>query len=126
MKKKNKKKGILFWITGLSGAGKTSIANTIKSEIEKNFGPTLVINGDDLRRIFKLNKYNRESRLKYGKQYSKFGKFLTDQNVNVIFTVVGMFNEIRNWNKKHINNYVEIFIKANISKIKKKKKKNYI
>ena len=24
---------------------------------------------------------------------NKFGKFLTDQNVNVIFTVVGMFNE---------------------------------
>ena len=35
MKKKNKNKGILFWITGLSGAGKTSLANGIKKEIKK-------------------------------------------------------------------------------------------
>ena len=64
MKKKNKKKGILFWITGLSGAGKTSVANEIKNEITKQFGPTLVFNGDDLRKIFHLNKYDQKSRLK--------------------------------------------------------------
>ena len=127
MKKKNKKKGILFWITGLSGAGKTSIANTIKPEIKKNFGPTIVINGDDVRAIFELNKYDQASRLRYVKQYGKLVKFFTDQNVNVIFTVVGLFNEIRSWNKKHISNYVEIFVKANISKIiKKRKKKLYL
>ena len=34
-----------------------------------------------------------------------------------------MFNELRRWNKQNIKNYVEIFIKANVSKIKKKRKK---
>ena len=31
---RNKNKGILFWITGLSGSGKTAIA---KKNIQKNF-----------------------------------------------------------------------------------------
>ena len=123
MKKKNKKKGIVFWITGLSGAGKTSLANGIKKEIKKEFGPTLIINGDDLRKIFKLNKYDKFSRLEYAKQYGQFVRFITNQGINVIFTVVGMFNKIRIWNKKNIQNYLEIFVKASVIKIKKKKKK---
>ena len=123
MKKKNKNRGHLIWITGLSGSGKTSLANAIKLRIQKKYGNTLVINGDDLRKIFNLNKYDKNSRLNYGRQYCKFLKFLTDQNVNVIFTVVGLFNELRKWNKKNIKNYVEVFVKANISKIKKKKRK---
>ena len=37
MKKKiNSKKGILFWITGLSGSGKTTIAKKIFPTIKKN------------------------------------------------------------------------------------------
>ena len=34
-----------------------------------------------------------------------------------------MFHSIRLWNRKNIKNYFEIFIKTNISKIKKKRKK---
>ena len=96
MKKKNKNKGVLIWITGLSGAGKTSLANQIKKKIKENYGPTLLINGDDLRKIFKLNKYDKSSRLKYVKQYSELVRFITNQGINVIFTVVGLFDSIRN------------------------------
>ena len=123
MKKKNKEKGILFWITGLSGVGKTSLANGIKNEVKKNFGPTLVVNGNDLRKIFKLDKYDEKSRLEIGKKYCKFVKFITDQNINVIFAVVGMFDEIRKWNRKKISNYIEVYIKSEISIIKRKGKK---
>ena len=31
----DKKKGILFWITGLSGAGKTSVSNKIYHRVIK-------------------------------------------------------------------------------------------
>ena len=51
-KKLNSSKGILFWITGLSGSGKTSLAKKIKKDISKRYGPTIVISGDNLRKIF--------------------------------------------------------------------------
>ncbi len=119
----NKKKGILFWITGLSGSGKTSIAKLIKKDIVEKYGPTIVLSGDDLRKIFKLNKYDRLSRLEYGLKFSNFCKKITNQKINVIFAVVGMFDEIRSQNKKNIQNYVEIFIQSNLKKIIKKRKK---
>ena len=52
-------KGILFWVTGLSGSGKSSIAKKIWPTIKRKFGPTILVNGDDMRSIFKLNKYDR-------------------------------------------------------------------
>ena len=48
----SKKKGILFWITGLSGSGKTAIAKKIQKKISHLYGPTIEISGDDFRKIF--------------------------------------------------------------------------
>jgi adenylylsulfate kinase-like enzyme len=124
---KNKKKGILFWITGLSGAGKTSISKKIYKKINNEFGKTILINGDDLRRIFQLKGYNYEDRKKIGLQYSKLFKKITDQNINVIFAGVVLIESVRKWNKKNIDNYLEIYLKASIKKIiiKKYKKLYY-
>ena len=121
--KLNKKKGKLFWITGLSGSGKTSIAEKIKLKISKNYGPTLTISGDDLRKLFGYNKFSKKARLLYALSYSKFCKHVTDQNINVIISTVSLFHKVRNWNRKNIKNYFEIYIKADITKIIKKKNK---
>lgn len=127
MKKKiNRNKGILFWVTGLSGSGKTTISKKIKKDIIKYYGPTLIISGDDIRKIFKFNKYTLHERQILVKKFCLFAKFITDQKINLIFAVVGMMDSPRIWNKKNINNYLEIYIKANIkSIIKANKKKIY-
>ena len=54
--KLNKKKGIVFWITGLSGCGKTKIGHKIKNDIIKKYGPTILFSGDDIRNIFNLKQ----------------------------------------------------------------------
>ena len=119
----NRKKGILFWITGLSGSGKTTIANKIKKNISKKYGPTITLNGDDLRNIFNLKKFNRKERLKLALSYSKLCKSISEQKINIIFPTVSMFNKVRSYNRKNIKNYCEIYIKANIKKIIRNKKK---
>ena len=123
MEKRSRKKGILFWITGLSGSGKTTLGKTIHKDITKLYGPTIMISGDNLRKIFKLNGHKKEERLKLSNSYCQFAKYLTNQKINIIFAVVGMFHEPRNWNKRHIKNYLEIYIKSNLKKIIKLNKK---
>ena len=125
--KKNNKKGILFWITGLSGAGKTTISKQIYNKIKNEYGKTIIINGDDIRKIFELKGYDYKDRKKIGLQYSKLLKKITDQNVNVIFAGIVMVEEVRKWNRKNINNYLEIYLKTNIKNIiSKKYKKIYL
>ena len=125
---KAKNKGIVFWITGLSGSGKTSIGKKIRKEIEATYGPTLVISGDNIRKIFKFNKYTYKERQALKQKYFDFAKFVTNQNINLIFAAgLGVSNYLRKMYKKNMDNYVEIYIKANIKKIiKSKKKRIYI
>ncbi len=122
MKKKN---GYLFWITGLSGSGKTSLAEKIFGFIKKKYGPTIILSGDDLRRIFNFNKFDKKSRLEYALSYSKFCKQITDQNMNIVFSTISMYHKVRSWNKKNIKNYIEIYIEADINKLIKIKKKSF-
>ncbi len=118
MKKKLiKSKGILFWITGLSGSGKSTIARLIKPKIIKRYGPTVIFNGDDLRNIFNFHNYTLKGRLNNGFIFTKLFKFITNQNINVIFAGVGMFHKLRKFNRSSIKNYLEIYIKTDIRHI---------
>ena len=64
-KSKNIKNGTLFWITGLSGSGKTTIAETRKKTITERYGQTLTIRGDDLRKLFNYNNFSRRNTVTY-------------------------------------------------------------
>lgn len=121
--KRNNKKGILFFITGLAGSGKTAIAKKIKKKIISLYGPTLLINGDDVRKISSFYKYTYEERLSLSKKFCKFAKFVTNQKINVIFASVGMMHKTREWYKNSVDNYIEIYIKADLNKIIKQKRK---
>ena len=57
---RNKNKGIFFWITGLSGSGKTTISKKIKKKIAYLYGPTIELSAEDLRKILKFNKYTQK------------------------------------------------------------------
>ena len=116
-------KGILFWITGFSGSGKTQIAKKIHSQIIKNYGPTILFSGDDIRAIFNLKGYSYKDRFETVMKYCKLTKSITSQNINVIFAVIGMMDGIRNWNRKNLINNAEIYIKADLIKIINKRKK---
>ena len=121
-KNNTKSKGIVFWITGYSGSGKTEIAKSIKPFIVKKYGKTLLISGDNLRNIFNLSKFDKKNRIKYALSYSQFSKYLSDQGINVIIATVSLFRKVRSWNKKKISNYVEIYIETELNKIIKFKK----
>ena len=121
--KLDKKKGIVFWITGLSGSGKSTVAKRIQKNISNKYGTSVLINGDKLRDIFKIKGYSRKERLNTGISYSKISKLLTNNNINVIIATVGLFHELHKYNRKTLSNYVEIFLKCKIQKLIKNKKK---
>ena len=123
MKKINKNKGIVFWITGLSGSGKTTLAKKIKKDISKIYGPTIMISGDDLRKIFGLKGYEYLDRVEILKKYCQFCKYISNQKINIILAVAGLIEGPRKWNRKNIENYIEIYVKSNIKNIISSKKK---
>jgi len=118
-----KKCGIVFWITGISGSGKTTLSKKIYLFIKKKYGPTIILSGDNLRKIFKLNKYDKNYRMQVAKQYTKLLRLIIANKVNVLFSTVGLFHELHRYNRAHLKNYIEIFIDANFKKTETRKQK---
>jgi adenylylsulfate kinase-like enzyme len=112
-----KRKGILFWITGLSGSGKTTLAKKILPFIKNKYGSSVHLDGDKLRNILNLHGYSFKDRISNSEKFTKIAKFLTDQGINVVFSLVGLMNKPRIWNRKNIKKYIEIYIKSDVKKI---------
>ena len=58
------KKGRLFWITGLSGAGKTTIGTLIYTYLKKKESNVVFIDGDMIREVYKNTDYSEDGRRK--------------------------------------------------------------
>jgi len=98
--------GIVFWITGIPGSGKSTLSKAIYSFIRKKYGSTIILSGDDLRRIFKLKKYDKNYRMQIGKQYTKLLRLVVANKINVLFSVVGLFHSLHSYNRKQLKNYI--------------------
>ena len=69
------------------------------------------MDGDVIREIFGNDiGYSMEDRLTNSKRISQLCKFLDDQGVNVVCSILSIFPESRSWNRGNIENYYEVFI----------------
>ena len=122
-----KKKGIVYWICGLAGSGKTSIAEKFNKVLEEKGINPVLIDGDNIREIFDLPKdYSYEGRKKCHRIYSKISKMLSEQGLTVIVSVISLCDETLNFNRKNIKNYIEVFLDVPMEElIRRDKKKLY-
>ena len=106
------KKGRLFWITGLSGAGKTTIGTLIYTYLKKKESNVVFIDGDMIREVYKNTDYSEDGRRKISYTNMRLCKMLTDQGIDVIIAVIGLRSEYWKWNRENIENYYEIYLKV--------------
>ena len=125
--KLDKNKGFLFFIEGFAGSGKSSIGIKSYKKINTLFGPTIIIHGNQIRDILNIHGYSKIERIKSSYKTRKFIKFITDQNINVIYTALCLNYKTKLLYKEKIKNLVEILIDSDVKKIiaKKIKKKIY-
>lgn len=115
------KKPLIFWITGLSGSGKTTLAERLINYLEAACLKPIMLDGDQIREILLSDvSYDRGSRLEVAKFNSRLCRFLALQGQCVVCPTISLFEEVREWNRKNIPGYVEIFIDAPMSVLKKR------
>ncbi len=107
--------GTVYWITGLSGAGKTTIGKLFYEKLRQVQPGTVFLDGDILREVFGADLgYSEPERRKCAMRYARLCKMLQEQGMNVVCCTISMFHEVREWNRKYIESYKEIYIKASM------------
>lgn len=118
-------KGTLYWITGLSGAGKTTIGNALYYRLKQNLDKLVILDGDILKKIVGDSLgYSKDDRKKRAYCYSNLCKILTDQGISVVICTIAMYDEVREWNRRNIERYVEVFLKVDKDILLQRDRKN--
>jgi adenylylsulfate kinase len=115
---------MVIWLIGLSGSGKTTVAKLLLKKIKKKYSNTVHLDGDQLRKIYgeKIG-YTIKDRNKNAERLSKLSKFLSDQNINVVASVLSNFPLWQKWNRKNIKNYFQVYLKVSLKTLIKRDKK---
>jgi adenylylsulfate kinase len=109
---------MVIWLIGLSGAGKSTLANKIVAEVNRESNSTILLDGDVIREIFGNDLgYSMEDRFKNAKRICQLGRFLDSQGFNVVTAILSLFPENREWNRRNIENYYEVFIDSPIESL---------
>ena len=102
----NVKAGSVFWFTGLSGAGKTTIGRLFFGLLRERNPAVVFLDGDILREVFGNDLgHSREERLKSAMRNSRLCKMLSDQGIDVVCATISLFRECQEWNRAHIPGY---------------------
>ena len=117
--------GQVIWITGLSGAGKTTLAEKLDACFNDRGLQTILLDGDMLRNLFydadlKSESYTRQERIKLALKYSHLCNALSEQGFNIIIATISMFNEVYDWNRENITNYFEVYLKVPLKELRRR------
>ena len=86
--------GTLYWITGFSGAGKTTIGQELYKLIKQDNPACAFLDGDKMREVFGNDLgYCKEDRFKSAMRFARLSEFLTSQGIDVVCCTVSMFDD---------------------------------
>ena len=108
----------VYWFTGLSGSGKTTIANKFAEELYKSKISSYILDGDNIRHG--LNRdlgFNDPDRIENIRRISEVAKLMFDAGLVVIVTFISPFASDRASAKKLIGKkyFREVYIDTPIS-----------
>lgn len=106
-------KPALLWLTGLSGAGKSTIANMIEKKLHSIGRHTMLLDGDNIRHG--LNKdlgFNEADRIENIRRIGEIAKLMTDAGLIVITAFISPFRSERDLARNLLpdGEFLEIFI----------------
>ena len=105
----------VIWMTGLSGAGKTTIATHLANELFNRGYLTYVLDGDNVRAGINRNlSFSEEDRTENIRRIAEISKLFLDCGIITINCFISPTDNIRNMARSIIgpDNFIEIFVNA--------------
>ena len=107
--------GFTIWFTGLSGAGKSTLAEVIERRLKEQGRNVEILDGDIVRtHLSKGLGFSREDRDTNIKRIAFVCSLLTRNGVVCISAAIAPYREAREWARREIGDFVEVYLKCPI------------
>ena len=119
----NQHASLLLWFTGLSGSGKSTIANAVEEALFKKGLKTYVLDGDNIRKgISNDLSFSIEDRTENIRRIAEVASLMVDAGLIVLAAFVSPLKKDRENLRSIVNpdNFVEIFVSTSLEECERR------
>ncbi len=114
---RNKHRGIVIWLTGLSGSGKSTIANELNTRLFHQNKHAVILDGDNTRLGINSDLgFSNENRTENNRRVAEIAKLFIESGNIVICSFISPFQKDREMSKQIIGeaDYFEVFVDCSL------------
>ena len=118
-----KQNSLLLWFTGLSGSGKSTIANALELKLHKKGYKTYSLDGDNIRKGINSDlNFSPEGRKENIRRIAEIAHLMIDAGVIVLAAFVSPYKKDRENIARIVgnDNFVEIFVNTSLEECEKR------
>jgi adenylylsulfate kinase-like enzyme/phosphohistidine swiveling domain-containing protein len=113
--------GRVFWITGLSGAGKTTLGRDLWSRLRAAGRAATFLDGDALRAAIAEDlDHSAGDRRRSAMRNARLCRLLAEQGADVVCATISLFHEVQRWNRANIPGYREIYLRVPMDELRRR------
>ena len=113
--------GATIWLTGLSGAGKSTVANELYGHLKGRGKRVEILDGDVIRtNLSKGLGFSKEDRDTNIRRIGFVSKLLTRNGVTVIVAAISPYREVRDEIRDEIGDFIEVFVGCPLDELVKR------
>ncbi len=110
---RNLERGFTIWLTGPSGAGKTTLARKLAEKLAGMGFRVEILDGDEMRKtLYPELGFSRGAREMHNRIVIHMAKLLSRNGVIVIVSLISPYRKVREQARKEIGDFVEVYINA--------------
>jgi len=105
--------GFTIWLTGPSGAGKTTLAKALKNRFKEMGYNVEILDGDEIRNTLYPNLgFSKEAREMHNRIVIHMAKLLSRNGVIAIVSLISPYRSVRDCARKEIDRFMEVYVYA--------------
>src|ERR1700690_3946846 len=116
--------GRVYWITGLSGAGKTTVGRELWRRLRAAGRSVIFLDGDVTREVIAEDLgHSTSHRRRSAMRNARLCRLLSNQGTDVVCTTISLFHEVHRWNRENIPGYCEIYLRVPMDELQRRDSK---
>lgn len=116
--------GQVYWITGLSGVGKSTTAYRLTARLRAHQRQVILLDGDDLRAVYGDGlAFTLDDRRVLAMRHALLCRLLSSQGFDVVCATISLFHACHDWCRQNIAHYHEIYLRTSWDELRRRDSK---
>jgi adenylylsulfate kinase len=107
-------KPAVIWLTGLSGSGKTTIADKLVAALNEKNIKSVKLDGDEIRNAIKLHGFDEDSRKKHNLNVGYIASLFEKQGNIVIVSLISPYRDVRDEVRAMCQRFLEVYLSTDL------------